>query len=93
MKKILIVSYLFAPYNTIGAIRPTKIAKYLTVQGVSVDVITGLPKNNIDEKLKNDIKNVNKVITIKHGPTIQKINNKVTSTVNKKQNFFIKWFG
>ena len=89
MKKILIVSYLFAPYNTIGAIRPTKIAKYLTVQGVSVDVITGSLKNNIDEKLKDDIKNMNKVITIKHGSTIQKINNKVTSTVNKKQNFLL----
>jgi len=33
MKKILIISEHFAPQNTIGAIRPTKLAKYLRLTG------------------------------------------------------------
>lgn len=45
--KILIVSYLFAPNNEIGAIRPTKLAKYFTQKGIIVDVISyGLKDNN-----------------------------------------------
>jgi glycosyltransferase involved in cell wall biosynthesis len=46
--KILIVSYYFAPYNTIGAIRMTKMAKYLERLGHDVQIITAtdqpLPK-------------------------------------------------
>lgn len=40
MKKILIVSYRFAPENRIGARRPTKVAKYLARAGYSVVVVT-----------------------------------------------------
>lgn len=39
-KRILIVSYLFAPNNAIGAIRPTKIAAGLIRKGYEVDVVT-----------------------------------------------------
>lgn len=39
-KKILLVSYLFAPNNRIGAVRPTKIAEYLIRDGYEVDVFT-----------------------------------------------------
>lgn len=39
-KRILIVSYLFAPNNAIGAIRPTKIADRLSRAGYEVDVFT-----------------------------------------------------
>lgn len=40
MRKILIVSYLFAPNNAIGALRPTKIAKLLLDKGYLVDVVS-----------------------------------------------------
>ncbi len=38
--KILIVSYFFPPYNTIGAVRVGKLAKYLVRQGHEVKVLT-----------------------------------------------------
>ncbi len=38
--KILIVSELFYPANRIGALRPSKLAKYLLMRGYKVDVIT-----------------------------------------------------
>ncbi len=41
MKSILIVSYFFAPQNAIGAVRPTKLAKYLTRMGYDVTVLCG----------------------------------------------------
>lgn len=40
MKRVLIVSYLFEPQNAIGAVRPSKLAKYLSADGYSVDVFT-----------------------------------------------------
>lgn len=40
-KKILIVSYHFAPQNVIGAVRPTKLAKYLSRMGYRVTVLCG----------------------------------------------------
>ena len=39
-KRVLIVSYLFAPNNSIGAIRPTKLAAGLAERGYDVDVVT-----------------------------------------------------
>lgn len=38
--KILIISYLFAPNNEIGAIRPTKLSDFLSQHGNIVDVIS-----------------------------------------------------
>lgn len=40
-KRVLIISYYFAPQNTIGAVRPTKLAKYLQRMGHEVTVICG----------------------------------------------------
>lgn len=40
-KRILIVSYFFAPQNAIGAVRPTKLAKYFTRMGYAVTVACG----------------------------------------------------
>lgn len=40
-KRFLIISYFFAPENTIGAVRPTKLAKYLQRQGHEVTVLCG----------------------------------------------------
>lgn len=39
--KILVISYFFAPQNAIGAVRPTKLAKYLERMGHQVTVICG----------------------------------------------------
>lgn len=39
-RKILIVSELFYPMNRIGAVRPTKLAKYLNMRGYEVTVFT-----------------------------------------------------
>lgn len=50
MKKILIVSDYFFPSATIGAVRPSKIAKRLTADGYCVDVFTRYPiGDNADE--------------------------------------------
>lgn len=43
MKKILLICELFYPSNAVGAVRPTKIAKYLTELGCEVDVFTKHP--------------------------------------------------
>jgi len=40
MKNILIISYLFHPNNTIGALRATKMAKFLSQNGYIVDVVS-----------------------------------------------------
>ncbi len=51
--RILLISYLFSPNNAIGAIRPTKIAKRLIVDGYEVDVFTyGYTDNDSGEELK-----------------------------------------
>ena len=40
-KSVLLISYYFAPQNVIGAVRPTKLAKYLTRMGYQVTVLCG----------------------------------------------------
>ncbi len=56
MKKILIISYNFAPMHTVGAIRPTKLAQYLGDLGNEVDVVAseshGVPDHSLDGSLK-----------------------------------------
>lgn len=60
MKKILFVCSLFAPDNTIGAIRSTKFAKYLSLsENYEITVIKEKKiELIIDENLKNDIKHI-----------------------------------
>ncbi len=48
MKKILILSYNFAPRQTVGAIRPTKLAQALAEAGNQVDVICVKPFGKLD---------------------------------------------
>lgn len=50
MKKVLIISEMFFPSNAVGAVRPTKISKYLTKLGYEVDVVT---KNSVDKQNQN----------------------------------------
>ncbi len=47
MKRILIISELFYPTNCIGALRPTKICKFLIDKGYNIDVITEYPSAGI----------------------------------------------
>jgi hypothetical protein len=51
MKSILIVSYFFAPQNAIGAVRPTKLAKYLTRMGYDVTVLCGAGLSSMRDPL------------------------------------------
>lgn len=43
--KILFISYLFAPQNIIGALRPTKVAGELAERGHTVDIVTSVQPN------------------------------------------------
>jgi len=54
MKKILIVSDYFFPSATIGAVRPSKIAKRLTADGYCVDVFTRYPIGDNAEEYCNE---------------------------------------
>jgi glycosyltransferase involved in cell wall biosynthesis len=59
--KILVIAYYFAPYNTIGAVRMTKMVKYLERLGYDVRVISAnnqlLPKTlSVESKEENIIR-------------------------------------
>lgn len=61
-KRILIVSYYFAPQNVIGAVRPTKLAKYLTRMGHEVTVISGGGLDGLnDPTLERDLRELKDV--------------------------------
>lgn len=60
--RVLIVSYYFAPQNAIGAVRPTKLAKYLTRMGCEVTVICGAGMNAArDPMLQRDMRELHDV--------------------------------
>jgi hypothetical protein len=62
MKKVLIISEIFAPQNSIAAIRLTKIAKYLSLAGYDIDVLTRIKTNTkTDRLLAHDLKYVNNI--------------------------------
>lgn len=63
--KILLISYYFAPNNTIAAVRTTKIAKYLQELGYRIEVICG-PAFIQDPILKQDLAKL-KNMNIVHG--------------------------
>ncbi len=64
--RLLIVSYLFSPASVIGAIRWTKLAKYLSLEGYEIDVISTSAKVPEDKLLERDIDGRIKVIRIDH---------------------------
>ena len=67
MKKILVISYFFAPASKISAIRWTKMSKYLTASGkYDVDVIAGDYDCAQDKLLAADAEKIGNVIRIKH---------------------------
>jgi len=53
-KKILIISYFFAPMNEIGAIRVTKMANSLSKKGWDVEVLTSIPNKYQKHESTND---------------------------------------
>jgi len=60
--KVLIVSYYFAPQNLIGAVRPTKLAKYLARMGHDVTVLCGAGRDGkIDPTLQRDLEGLKDV--------------------------------
>ena len=59
MKKILILSYNFAPRQTVGAIRPTKLAQALAEAGNRVDVICVKPFGKLDHSFDGALDKLN----------------------------------
>ena len=60
--RILVISYYFAPQNLIGAVRATKLAKYLSRMGHEVTVICGAGRNGeIDPTLARDLQEMKDV--------------------------------
>lgn len=64
--KILILSYLFAPASVIGAVRWTKLSKYLAGLGYEVDVLTTSAKVPEDKLLAQDMDGAVNIIRIDH---------------------------
>lgn len=65
-KRILIISYYFAPQNAIGAVRPTKLAKYLARMGHEVTVLCGPGMNGRrDPTLERDLRELKDVRVIR----------------------------
>ncbi|MGP4079195.1 hypothetical protein ACTWQL_04710 [Pseudalkalibacillus sp. R45] len=78
MHKVLIVSRIFAPKNSIGAIRPTKFGKYLTRNGYIVDVIAEDQKGNLNDSILNeDLDSFNKIIRLTNSKFYNKINDNI----------------
>lgn len=61
MKRILIVSYNFAPRHTVGAIRPTKLAQYLCEAGNEVDVVTVKPYGELDHSMDRSLEGIHRI--------------------------------
>ena len=79
MSRVLLISELFYPINRIGALRPSKICKYLIDRGYDIDVITAYPSEGIYNS------DHCKVFPLRKASL--KINNSVESTR------YIKWNG
>lgn len=89
-QNILIISYYFAPRNVIGAVRSTKIAKYLQRDGYNVDVITlKCDDENIDGILENDINGIN-VYYLEHSKTYMYLKTHILDKYLKRKNILQK---
>lgn len=80
--KILLISYYFAPQNTIAAVRTTKIAKYLVKNGFEVDVICG-PSETVDPILLSDAKIIKNIEIINNHFIINKLLKKLQQPASK----------
>ncbi|MEA4999058.1 MAG: hypothetical protein VB087_06685 [Candidatus Limiplasma sp.] len=65
-QRLLLISYYFAPRNAIGAVRPTKLAKYLTRMGYEVTVLCAQPyTRQRDPVLQRDMAGVHAVRVVR----------------------------
>lgn len=76
MKHILLISELFYPTNRIGALRPSKICKFLLERGYSVDVITAYPSSGIYNSERCTVYAIYKKSAIENNTCIAKHNMK-----------------
>lgn len=67
MKRVLIVSSSFWPDNRMGAVRPTKLAKYLERMGYTVTVITTTPDGTFDRTSVLNVENGTRVFRVHRG--------------------------
>ncbi len=71
--KVLIIAPIFSPSNRIAAIRPTKLAKYFSRQGIEVTVITAPNVFDIEDPiLVDDEKEVHQVVRIPNSKVYNK---------------------
>ena len=84
MKKILILSYNFAPRHTVGAIRPTKLAQALAREGHTVDVVTVKPFGELDHSFDSVLEELNHIYYIDRPIVIEKSAPQNTSADVKK---------
>lgn len=93
MKRILVISELFYPTNRIGALRPSKICKFLIEKGYDVDIITAYPAQGIYESKNSKVYSIYKT-TFSPNISIQetrwkKINNNFVNQLRYfKRTFF-----
>ena len=65
-QRVLLISYYFAPQNMIGAVRPTKLAKYLTRMGYEVTVLCAKPFTaKRDPVLANDMPEIGEIRAVR----------------------------
>lgn len=65
-KSVLMICYYFAPHNGIGAVRPTKLGKYLTRLGYEVTVLCAQNIGALrDTLLERDLAELPRVITVR----------------------------
>lgn len=81
--KVLLISYYYVPANIIGAVRATKIAKYLEKLGYTVDVVCG-DFGIKDEILYDDIKLKTNIHRINGSKILEKFRREKTEVVGKK---------
>ena len=88
MKKILIISYYFAPENKVASIRYTKIAKYLHKQGFDVSVICASCVEKVDPILSKDCEKINNIYRIMSPKLYSSVQKKYMS---KRENVVSFW--
>ncbi len=65
-KSVLLISYYFAPQNVIGAVRATKLAKYLARMGYEVTVLCGAGLEGLhDPTLERDLRELKDVHVVR----------------------------
>ncbi len=68
MKKLLIISRFFAPAPTIGAIRWSKLCKYLPKDEFEIDILCGYPNGEPDPILHRELKEMGSIIRVGDPP-------------------------